>query len=176
MSAAGGRGALWALVGLLAAGLVLRVLAREAEGTGFATLPILTPTSLPYEAQMRSEAGQPAGQGGAEALALAEQLLAGPAPADPTLLAEVEALAADRAALLELRGRRHALNVRLMDVGVEVARRLEPAQWEAIHMRRDELRGQAEAAVFERALQRLRGPAPPPGAAPPTAPPGGSAP
>ena len=43
-----------------------------------------------------------------------------------------------------------------MDVGVEVARELTPAQWDAIHMRRDALRGKAEADLFERAERRLR--------------------
>ena len=65
------RGPLWALVVVLATGLLLRWLAFGAEGSGFATLPILTPASLSYEARMRAEAGQPPGQGGAEALALA---------------------------------------------------------------------------------------------------------
>lgn len=164
------RGAAWVLVALLVLGLGARGLARRAEGSGFATLPILTPTSLPYEATLRADRGQPAGQGGAEALALAEALLAQGAQ-DPALAAEVEALAAERAALLALRNQRHALNIRLMDVGVDVASRLSPEQWQAIHMRRDTLRAQAESAVYGRLLDRLRGGQPSPPPAPPPGPP-----
>jgi hypothetical protein len=160
----------WALVAALAAGLAARVGASRARGPGFATLPILTPTSLPYEAAMRADRAQPAGQGGAEALDLAEALLA-QGVTDPALAAQVEALASDRATLLALRNQRHALNIRLMDVGVEVAGRLTAPQWEAIHMRRDTLRAQAEAAVFARLLQRLRGEqVPPTSPAPPALP------
>lgn len=152
--------AMWTTVLLLALALGLRLVAPTRSASGFATLPILTPTSLAYEASMRAQRGQPAGMGGAEALELAQALLSAPPPQDPTLAAEIEALAQERQGLLALRDQRHGLNIRLMDVGVEVARRLTPEQWEAIHMRRDQLKAQAEAATFERLLRRLQGPAP----------------
>ncbi len=144
----------WGVVAVLGLALAARGLALR-PGEGFATMPILTPTSLVYEAQLREERGQPAGMGGAEAVAMAEALLAAPASSDPAVAAEVEALAQDRAQLLSLRNRRHALNVAMMDVGVEVARRLRPAQWQAVLMGRDQTRAAAEAETFERLRRHL---------------------
>lgn len=151
----------WALAALLAASCAWHGARLARGGSGFATLPVFVPVSLEYEKRMRAERGQPAGRGGEEAFALAEGLLALPelgdlAAKDPTLRGKVEALRETRAALLDARGRRHALNIALMDVGVAVARELEPAQWDRIHMRRDEVRGKAEAEVFDRLLERLR--------------------
>ena len=162
-------GRAWIVPGLLVAALGLRVVAWTHEGSGFATLPILVPTSLEYEARSRQERQQPAGQGGAEAIELADQLLAAPDALDPSLAPEIEALALDRAQLLELRQQRHRLNVRLMQVGVSVATQLSPAQWDSVNGRRDALKAEAEAGTFDRLLARLRAsPAPAdPGAASP---------
>jgi hypothetical protein len=60
--------------------------------------------------------------------------------------------------MLELRNRRHTLNIALMDVGVAIAKELSPAQWQQVHMQRDALRGRAEADVLERVLNRLKAP------------------
>lgn len=146
----------WLVPALLALALGLRLADRLRAPSAFATMPILTPTSLVYEAQLRQARGQPAGMGGMEAFLLAERLLASPASPDPALAAELSALAEDRAALLALRDRRHGLNTAMMEVGVDVASRLSPAQWEAIHMGRDANRARAEADTFDRLLQRLQ--------------------
>ena len=148
--------AAWLVPALLAVALGLRLADRLRAPTTFATMPILTPTSLVYEAQLRQARGQPAGMGGMEAFLLAERLLAAPDSIDPALAPELSALAEDRAALLALRDRRHGLNTSMMEVGVEVAARLRPDQWDAIHMRRDALRAEAEAQTFDRLLQRLK--------------------
>ncbi|RME26600.1 MAG: hypothetical protein D6798_06360 [Deltaproteobacteria bacterium] len=150
----------WAVVVLLAVSLGIRLL--PPSGTDFETMPILVPTSLTYEARLREARNQPPGRGGAEAVELAEDLLgedllAEGGGGDPRLVAEIEALAEERARLLALRDRRHQLNVALMDVGVEVARRLRPDQWHEVVMHRDARRATAEAATFDRLLARLRG-------------------
>ncbi len=152
----------WVLVAVLVLSVVAQLATVVRRGTGFATLPIFVPDSSLHEAAQRDARGQPPGRGGEEALLAAETLLR--APLDPATTPErqrlVAALRADRARLLDARNRRHALNIRLMDVGVELARELTPAQWDAIHMRRDALRAQADDAVFERVEARLRASAP----------------
>ena len=146
---------LWATVALLAAGLGIRLL--PPAGTDFESMPILVPTSLTYEAQLRDARHQPPGRGGAEAAELAEAMLAEGVGADPALAAEIEALRDERARLLVLRDRRHQLNVALMEVGVDVARQLRPDQWRDIVMHRDARRAAADADTFDRLLARLRG-------------------
>lgn len=145
----------WLLAAVLAASCVWHARAWLTGPSGFATLPIFVPVSLEYEKQLRATRGQPAGRGGEEAASLASALLDEPSLA-PSLAPLVEQLRADRARLLDARGRRHALNIRLMDVGVAVASELDVEQWAQIHMRRDELRARTEHEVFERLLERLR--------------------
>jgi hypothetical protein len=146
----------WALALVLAVSGALQAHALVKPESGFATMPIFVPVSLEYERQMRAARGQPASDGGEQALRVAERLAADGAGLDGLLRPKIEAVRDTRARLLDARGRRHALNIRLMDVGVAVAAELTPAQWDRIHMRRDALRAEADAAVFERVLARLR--------------------
>ncbi|MES2639090.1 MAG: hypothetical protein V4850_06390 [Myxococcota bacterium] len=145
----------WALVALLVASCAWNLRTFVTSGSGFATLPIFVPVSLEYERQMRSARGQPSGRGGEEAVALARALTEEPG-LDPALAPQVAALRATRERLLDARGRRHALNIALMDVGVAVAAELTPEQWAEIHMKRDVLRARTEAEVFDRLLEKLR--------------------
>ncbi|MFZ5480902.1 MAG: hypothetical protein ACOZNI_29345 [Myxococcota bacterium] len=145
-----------AVAALLAVAAALQVHALLKPASGFATMPILVPVSLAYEQQMRAARAQPATDGGEGAMRDAERLAAGGAGLEATLRPKIEALRDTRAKLLDARGRRHALNIRLMDVGVAVATELTPAQWDRIHMRRDALRAEADAAVFDRLLGKLR--------------------
>jgi hypothetical protein len=159
----------WVLAGCLAVALGLQLRLLLQRGPGFATLPVFVPASLEHERAMREARGQPAGRGGEEALRAAEALLRAPvdpsrAPAQRDALARVRAT---REALLQARNRRHALNIALMDMAVEVARDLSPEQWDAIHMRRDALRGKAEAELFSRVEAHLRGAGAPGGVAGP---------
>lgn len=144
----------WAIAAVLAGSCAWQAHALVTGPSGFATLPIFVPVSLEYERQMRSARGQPAGRGGEEAVTLARALAEEP-DLDPALGPAVEAMRATRAELLDARGRRHALNIALMDVGVAVATELTPAQWAEIHMRRDVLRAHTEAEVFDRVLEKL---------------------
>ena len=72
------------------------------------------------------------------------------------LAPQFEQLAQTRAQMLELRNRRHTLNIALMDVGIALTAELTPTQWEQVHMQRDALRGRAEADVLERVLEKLK--------------------
>jgi hypothetical protein len=143
----------WALAVVLAASCAWQARVLTSSGSGFATLPIFVPVSLEYERQMRAARGQAAGRGGEEAVSLARALA--DETLDPALAPAIERLRDTRARLLDARGRRHALNIALMDVGVSVAAALTPEQWAAIHMRRDALRARTEADVFGRLLKRL---------------------
>lgn len=144
----------WSVAAVLLASCVWQARALIPERSGLATLPIFVPVSLEYEQQMRAARGQPSGRGGEEAVELARALL--DEPLDPTLEPALTALRDTRARLLDARGRRHALNIALMDVGVAVVSELTPDQWAAIHMHRDELRARTEAEVFDRVLEKLR--------------------
>ena len=145
----------WLLALLLGVGCLLSGRSLLTHPPAFATLPIFVPVSLEYERKLRAARSQPAGRGGEEAIALARALLA-EEELDPALADRVALLSGRREALLDARGRRHALNIALMDVGVAVAAELTPAQWDRIHMRRDELRARTEAEVFSRLLEKLR--------------------
>lgn len=144
----------WPLIGLLFASAIGQAIALRQGGSGFATLPIFVPASLKYEQQLRADRNEPAGKGGGDAAALAQVLLNDPAAASVApQLAQLREL---RAQLLDARNRRHALNIRMMDVGVAVARELSPAQWDAIHMNRDGLRARSELASYDRLLEKIR--------------------
>jgi hypothetical protein len=126
--------------------------------SGFATLPILIPVSLGYERAMRAERNQPSGTGGDDAMAVLaaiDGVQVDPASRE-ALATRVAALRASEAHLLDLRNRKHALNTRLMNVGVEVARELSPEQWSAVVMQRDAIRAKVEDPVFARLLEKLR--------------------
>ena len=154
---AAGRALPWALAGILALSCAGHLLMMRAADPGLATLPIFVPTSLAYEQAMRAERGQPAERGGQEAVEIARALLESPSlPTDPALAAQIAQIRDTRAALLEVRNRRHALNISLMDVGVAVTRELSAAQWDQIHMNRDALRTETEMDVYARLLERLR--------------------
>lgn len=139
---------------VLALACAWQVRSLVATGPSFATLPIFVPVSLEVEQQMRQQRGQPAKRGGEEAILLAQALL--DEDLDPSLAPKMEALRQTRAKLLDARGRRHDLNIALMDVGVAVTAELTPTQWDHIHMERDTLRARTEAAVFERLEQKLQ--------------------
>ena len=147
----------WAVALVLLLGCAAQLSVLLGGDSGFKTLPILVPVSLEHERAARK--GAPA-VSGEEAIRLAGELLARELTEDQrsALRLEVEAMAATRARMLELRGRRHELNIALMDVGVAVAAELTPDQWAQIHMRRDALRAKAEADTFQRVLERLQRP------------------
>lgn len=146
----------WTLAAVLALVAGLQAHGLSKGDTGFGTLPIFVPLSLEHERQLRAERAQPPGDNGEQAVRVAEGLIARQAALEPTLRPKIEAVRDARAKLLDARDRRHALNVRLMDVGVAVTATLTPAQWDSIHMRRDALRAEADAEVFDRVLQKVR--------------------
>lgn len=130
-----------------------------APRSGLELLPVFVPASLSLEREQRAARGQPAGRGGMEAAELAEQLLRQPVPADRAaalgpLIAEVRA---QRAALLEARGRRHHLNVALMRAGARLGRTLDGDQWDWIQGSRDQVKAGREAELFDRLESTLAG-------------------
>lgn len=148
----------WVLAAALGLSCAVHARALVRPRPGLATLPIFVPVSLEYEREMRAARGQPAGRGGEEAVELARALseieLDGATKA--ALAPRIAALRDTRARLLDARGRRHALNIAMMDVGVALTTELTPAQWDRIHMRRDELQARPEAEIFDRLLKKLQ--------------------
>jgi hypothetical protein len=136
-------------------------------------LPIFTPVSLEYERAMRKAPGRSADEAVQLATALADE-----PGLDPALAPDVARLKELRLRLLDLSNRRHALNTRLMQLGVDLGAELDADQWAVVTMQRDQLRKEKDAAVFDRVLRRLSGgggegdpaPAPIPGTAPAPAP------
>ena len=147
----------WLLAGLLALSLLGQGWLIHSHRSGFSTLPIFVPVSLEYERQLRAQRQQPASRSGDQVLALAQALehASLPPTTGATLKPRLTALFQTRLQLLEARGRRHELNVALMNVAVRIAQELRPDQWERIHMQRDALRARAEAEVFERVQAKL---------------------
>ncbi len=150
------RHAPWILSAILACSCAWQGFALLGGGSGFTTLPILVPASLEHEQAMRQARGQPPSRGGERAVAIA-RALERESGLDPALAAPLTRVRDLRLALLDARGRRHDLNIALMDVGVAVARELTPAQWEVVQARRDAVRAAADAATFERVRARLGG-------------------
>lgn len=151
----------WVVVGLLGLSCAAEVALLLTDPPTHATLPIFIPVSLEMERGMRARRNQPAGRGGEEAMqvvrALEDLESASLDPATASALAPtVATMAETRAKLLDARNRRHALNVALMDVGVDVATELTAAQWDAVQSRRDALRADDDAAVFARLQARLK--------------------
>lgn len=138
---------------LLALGAGVNAWLWWSPGPTHQTLPIFTPVSLEMERAMRKGPSR----GGEEAVRLAQALVEEP-NLDPALAGDVQELKALRLRLLDLRNQRHALNTRLMEVGVEIGTELTPEQWAVVTMQRDSLRRDGDEAVFNRLLQKLSAP------------------
>ena len=148
------RGVPWVLAAVLAVSVVGHAWVLGRAQPTHAVLPIFVPVSLEHERAMRTKLGQPAGRGGEEAVDLARALLDVEVP--PAVGPTLERLRVGRLALLQLRDRRHQLNVALMNVGVALGAELTPEQWTHVISHRDELRSVTDAAVFDRLLGALR--------------------
>ena len=62
----------------------------------------------------------------------------------------------DRAKTLDLRNERHALNVYLMEAGVEILEELDKEQWEFVQSQRDSLQKQVEMDILDSVIQELQ--------------------
>ena len=71
---------------------------------------------------------------------------------DPTKVSKTDyaQFVADRLRMLELRNRRHALNVQLMEAGVGILETLTPEQWEFIQSQRDSIQATHETKEMEK--------------------------
>ena len=110
------------------------------------TMPILTPVSLEYEREFR------AGQEPANL----HMVIDAARHVDPTKVSKSDytQFVADRMQMLELRNQRHALNVRLMQAGVEILEGLTPEQWTFVQSQRDSIKATHETKVMEEILEK----------------------
>ena len=110
------------------------------------TMPILTPVSLAYEKDLR------AGQEPADL----HMVIDAARRVDPTKVSKADyaQFVADRLKMLELRNQRHALNVQLMEAGVEILETLTPEQWDFIQSQRDSIQATHETKEMEKLLDK----------------------
>jgi hypothetical protein len=147
----------WALCAVLTV-LIAAQAWHRFGGPRFATMPILVPVTPEFEDAARARRGLSASRGVEEALTLASRIEPGKLAAEDRALVRdaLPALEAAQARLLALRERRHALNIRLMEAGVEMTSVLTPAQWDKVHMNRDSVRAQADVTTFDRLRAALK--------------------
>lgn len=136
------------LLGLLLGCQVLTVVKMNwnTSAVSVSTMPILTPVSLDYEKTMRA---------GQEPVNL-HLVMDAAKYVDPDKVpkTEYEEFAADRQKMLALRNQRHALNVRLMEAGVDIVQQLTPEQWEVVQSQRDKVQAAEEAKTIEVILRK----------------------
>ena len=136
------------LLGLLLGCQVLTVVKMNwnTSAVSVSTMPILTPVSLNYEKTMRA---------GQEPVNL-HLVMDAAKYVDPDKVpkTEYEEFAADRQKMLALRNQRHALNVRLMEAGVDIVQQLTPEQWEVVQSQRDKVQAAEEAKTIEVILRK----------------------
>ena len=138
---------LWILLVLMGIQLVtLGKLLRPDSEVHVQTMPILTPVSLEYEHAFR------AGEEPANLHVVMEAVRH--VNPDRVSQAEYEQFAADRLRMLELRNQRHALNVRLMEAGVDLLQTLTPEQWEFVQSQRDAIQAAKEAQSIKQLLEK----------------------
>lgn len=138
---------LWILLVLMGIQLVtLGKLLRPDSEVHVQTMPILTPVSLEYEQAFRA----------GEEPANLHVVIEAARHVNPDLVskAEYEQFAADRLRMLELRNQRHALNVRLMEAGVDLLQTLTPEQWEFVQSQRDAIQAAKEAQSIQQLLDK----------------------
>ena len=132
--------------------LVVQWLPRMQPGVQFSTMPIFTPVSLQYEKELRN---------GEAPLNIREAM---------SILPQLERLASqgnirqqdllkfkkDRNTMLELRNKRHELNIEMMELAVAIVSDLSKEQWDVIQSQRDALQAEVEMEMFDDALRRLK--------------------
>lgn len=148
----------WLLAVALGAVAVLHVEAMRTTDTQFSTLPILSPVSPELESSMRKKRGQPTPVNPRRATEILQAIAADDAlsqSARDGAAKQLQNATQSVGGLRNLRDQRHGLNVSMMNVGVEIAEQLTPAQWSHIHMHRDVRDGLAELETLKRVRAQL---------------------
>ena len=129
--------------------LILQWIPRFQERMYFSTMPIFTPVSLQYEKQMRN---------GEEPLNIRQAMSILPRLEDLVRQGKVREkdllkFKEDRQKMLDLRNKRHELNIEMMELAVDIVGELTTEQWEIIQSQRDALQAEVEMAIFDDALR-----------------------
>lgn len=149
----------WILVLILGATLALQYTACSVSETGFSTLPILSPVSPELERVMRKQRGQQTPVSPRRATQIMEAIGADEGleqAAREAASKQLQNATHSIGGLRTLRDERHGLNVAMMNVGVDIASELTPAQWSHIHMHRDVRDGLAELDTLKRVRTQLQ--------------------
>ncbi len=113
-----------------------------------AVLPILTPVSLEYEKAYRS--GEPP----VDIHQMMDRIQQVQPTSSPENSIEVRNFISDRKQMLELRNRRHELNIELMNAGIELISMLNDDQWSLVQSQRDRVKLDKEESLMEELLLR----------------------
>jgi len=135
------------LVGLL----LVQLQPRASSAPQFEVLPIFTPVSLQYEAEIHQGEEPVDIRKLLQILPELEQKLEGSEVSKEDLLRLNE----QRQRMLQLRNRRHELNIAMMEGAISVLSELNEEQWAFIQSNRDRMQAEIEADIMERLLHRL---------------------
>ena len=131
--------------------LVVQWFPRLQPDIQFSTMPIFTPVSLQYEKELRN--GEPP-LNIRQAMSILPQLenlaLQGNIRQQDLLKFKE-----DRKRMLDLRNKRHELNIEMMELAVAIVGHLSEEQWQVIQSQRDALQAEVEMEIFDQALRKL---------------------
>jgi len=135
---------------LLLIALLIQWLPHWSAGSSFSTMPIFTPVSLQYEKLIRN---------GDKPLDIrqAMEIIHNLDVTNGTVQEnDLIKLRDDRKKMLDLRNQRHALNIEMMELAIDIVDHLTPQQWEVITAQRDAIQAQVEMDIFDDLLKKLK--------------------
>ena len=131
--------------------LMVQWLARLQPQLHFSTMPIFTPVSLQYEKELREGQAPLNIRQAMSILPHLERLALQGTIRQQDLLKFKE----NRKKMLDLRNKRHQLNIEMMELAVDIVGDLSKEQWEIIQSQRDALQAEVEMEIFDSALRKL---------------------
>jgi len=140
------------LIIVLTISLLLQLVPLWQGDEHFEVMPIFTPVSLQYEKHIRD---------GEKPVNIASAMEILPELERKAERGEVNKqdflrFRENREKMLELRNKRHELNISMMTVAVEIAQELQPEQWNIIQSQRDSIQAKVEMEIFDDLLRRFK--------------------
>lgn len=132
----------------------LQLMVRQNRPTNYSVMPIFTPVSLDYEAEMRKIREQPIDFNPRPILQHLDYLVV-TERLNHSNGVLIEQIQENKERLLRLRHNRHQLNIEMMDFAILLTQKLSKEQWEYIQSSRDLLKAETELGAYERILEQL---------------------
>ena len=134
---------------LLIMGIIIELSTLSKQKEGFEILPIFTPVSLQYEKELRQ------GKASIDIQKVMKKISALEKKPSPNIdKQKLRKIQKHRKTMLDLRNERHALNVQMMENGIELLSVLTPEQWDFVQSNRDQIQKKVEMEMLERLLQK----------------------